>query len=217
MSTPHLPWEPNFTAPGVDPNLINQVAGVIQGATQAVVDEGAQIGGQLAGQDVQTAITNLGKTATSAEQAVTSVVASAPGGGAINAGVSSVIEAAAAMAIKEAQGQIIGRVQTAITDALGGLGAPPVATIPAGDLRKIDAWERAGRTFLMGLLVTILAGIVQVIGQAATAGQVDFFSKSGWIAVGTLAIGSVVTSVFSYILRYLKEPAGAAVNSSTKS
>jgi hypothetical protein len=105
-----------------------------------------------------------------------------------------------------------------LSKALGGTTSPPIASIPKSDLKKLDAWERAARTFLSGIVVTILGAIVQVIGSLATDGtSVDFFHKDGWVTVGSLAVAAVVTSVSTYVMRYIKEPAGAAIDSSTKS
>lgn len=102
--------------------------------------------------------------------------------------------------------------------ALGDTTSPPLASIPKADLKKLDAWERAARTLLSGVFVTILGAIVQVIGSLSTDGtHVDFFHQEGWKAVATLAVGAVITSVSTYLMRYLKEPAGAAIDSSTKS
>jgi hypothetical protein len=189
MSAPNVPWQTNFVPAVTDSDLVKSITDMVTGAV------------------------------TTAEQAVPTVVtgnAVPPEGAiAIPGGLTQVVEASIEGALKAAQVQIAERVQGALTQALSGLGVPQVATIPSGDLKKIDAWERAGRTFLTGLVVTVLAGIIQVIGQAASTGA-DFFSKDGWNAVITLAVGSIVSSVFAYVLRYIKEPAGAALDSSTK-
>lgn len=206
MSTPNLPWDINFAPPGVDPNLVKTITDAVTGAVseaEQVIPTVVAAGGSLANQ--------IGSASLPAELPVPPT-----GAVALPGGLGQVVENSIEGAVKAAQIQIAERVQGALTQALSGLGEPQVATIPSGDLKRIDAWERAGRTFLTGLVVTVLAGIIQVIGQAASTGA-DFFSKDGWNAVITLAVGSVVSSVFTYILRYVKEPAGAALNTSTKS
>jgi hypothetical protein len=104
---------------------------------------------------------------------------------------------------------IVSQIPGLLQAELAKLGAPGVPSIPTGpSLTKLDAWERAGRTLLMGLLITLLGAVVQVIGELATNGTtVDFFTKSGWVAVGTLFVGAVFTSLASYAYRFLKLPA----------
>lgn len=199
MTQARPPWG---DLPGVDNDLI---ASVTKQVTDAVGDLASQAGGlvEQVGSVVPTKIPTSGTTGSSNS-------GSAPVGG-IDVG--AIVGAAAQQAIQVAQKDIATRVQSKVEEALTGLGDPQLATIPAKDLKKVDAWERAGRTFATGLLITVLAGLVQVIGDAVTHGQVNFFSQAGWSVVGTLAVGSVFNSVFSYLLRYLREPAGAAIDS----
>lgn len=141
--------------------------------------------------------------------------------GAIEAAALATGKGALQVALPFVQDRIAHEAEKIIAQELGkalGNEEPPLATIPAGSLTKLDAWERALRTFAVGLFFTVLAGVVQVIGSLATDGtSVDFFHKDGWVAVGGLLTASVVNSFGTYVLRYLKEPAGAALDSSKKS
>lgn len=196
-----VPWDPGYKPPGIDTDLVKQIEGQIEGAVNTAVVAGTGILDDVVGSGASVGVSAPGSAV--------------PPTGAVAQDISAVIEAAAQGAIRQAQGQVVAKVQDAITGALSSLGEPQVATIPAKDLKKVDAWERAGRTFLVGLFVTVMAGLVQVIGQASTTG-VNFFTKDGWTAVGVLAVGSIVNSACSYILRYVREPAGATIDSGTK-
>lgn len=196
----------------MDPNLLKSVTDTVNSAVGSAVSQVEQVVPTVVAEGTGLA-TQVGSAAINA--AGNSVPPAGAVANVITGDLTKVIESSVEGAVKAAQSQVAGRIQAALAEALSGLGQPQVATIPSGDLKKVDAWERAGRTFLAGLGITILAGLVQVIGLASSSG-VDFFTKQGWYAVGTLAIGSIATSVATYFLRYLKEPAGAAVNSSTK-
>jgi hypothetical protein len=215
MSQPKLPWEPNWVPPGADQNLINEVTNLARGATGAITNVAEHVvpGAAPAINDVGTII-QAGEAAAGA--AVGSVAAGTPGGG-VNW--SGAVEAAAGAAVQVAipviQKRVASAAANALQDELDKLGGAPIPQIPVKDLKKVDAWERAGRTFLAGIAVTILGVIVQVIGQASATG-VDFFHKDGWVAVGTLFVAALITSISSYLLRIISEPAGAAVDSSAK-
>jgi uncharacterized protein (DUF2267 family) len=237
MTAPKLPWEAGFSVPGIDPNLISQVQNVIEGATSVATGVGAEIAGQVAGQAAAQAVKDIGGVATVAEQiggdVISAVVPGAststpPTGvpatndwieGIQNAAKDSA-EAAYQAVLPAIQDRIAHEAEKVLAKQLGdlvtGLGTAPVATIPKGDLKKLDAWERALRTFGQGLLVTLLAVIVQVIGQLTTT-HVDYFHREGWITVGTLFATSAATALVSYVMRYIKEPAGAAIDSSVSS
>lgn len=194
MSSPKLPWEQDWTPPAVDPNLLQQVSDL---ANNVIV----------AGEQVVSSV------ATATETALPAAVA--PIGGAFSGAIQQAADAALEVALPQIQKKVISAATNALTEEINKIGEPPVPTIASKDLKKVDAWERAGRTFAVGIFVTVLATIVQVIGQASTTG-VDFFHKDGWVAVGTLLVGSLITSLSSYVLRIINEPAGAAVDSSTK-
>lgn len=242
-----MPWMPNYRPPAIDNNLIGEVTGIIEGAvntgTQMVTDIGTgvatQVGGPAAGQavhdagqiavDVETAAENLGAAVIPGAAVLTPTTTThLPPVGAVTGPWSEVLGNAAKVSLKGAITAALPMVEDRLAHeaekilaqelqkALGS-GEPELAHVDKADLKKLDAWERALRTFFIGLGTTILGAIIAVIGNLATSGtHVDFFHKEGWFAVGTLAVGSVVTAVGSYIGRYLKEPAGAAIDSSTK-
>lgn len=199
MSTPSLPWEKGFTPTAPDPDLIKQVsntvAGPVAAATEAV----------------------LGSAYTTAENPPAAPTATnAPAGGGLGSVITQAAESSLNAALPAIQKRIGDAAAKAITDEINSLGGanPALPSIPIKDLTKLDAWERAARTFMVGIFVTLLGAVVQVIGQIAASGtSVDFFSKDGWTAVATLAVGAVVTSVSSYVLRFIREPVGAAVDS----
>lgn len=242
MSLPHLPWEPSYTPPPVDADLLQSITGAVEAtvsaATHEVTDLGSQIAGQVAGPAVAQAVQDVGAVAQATEAVAGGVVESVlPPAGASVPGVPGTIgapgswvdaieeaakvnaEAALKSALPALQDRIAHQAEKILAEELSkalGTGQPPLATIPSGDLKKLDAWERASRTFFAGLFATVLGAIVQVIGSLATDGtHVDFFHQEGWKAVGTLAVGAVITAVSTYLLRYLKEPAGAAIDSSS--
>jgi uncharacterized protein YbjQ (UPF0145 family) len=212
-------------ATDIGSGVATQIGGAAAG--QAVHDAG-----QIA-QDVETAAENLGAAVIPGVSAPT-VQVSTGGTGQVSDGStgqvggpwSEVLGNAAKNSIKGTINAVLPMVEDRIAHeaekilsqelakALGGTDAP-MATLPKSDLKKFDAWERAARTFFIGILVTALGAVVTVIGQLSTSGtHIDFFHKEGWMAVGTLAVGAVVTAVGSYIGRYLKEPDGARIDSS---
>lgn len=244
MSFPHVPWEPTYTPPPIDGDLLQTITGItehaVQDMTAAATNIGGQIAGQVAGPVVQQEVQGVEAVITAAEQAAGAVLTSATGpegagpihtvgpitpvgGGTIAEVIKASAQGALAAALPAIQDRIAHAAEQAIAKELaqlaGGMsvdGEAPVATIPKADLKKMDAWERAARTFLIGIFVTVLGALAQVIGSLSTTGHINFFSQDGWMAVGTLAVGAVVSGVSSYVLRYLKEPAGAAIDSSTK-
>lgn len=220
--------------------------GAVATGTQLATSLGSQVAGQVAGPAAAQAVQDVGAAAQAAEGVVEDVASavlptvvppsgastpgaqtssSTPGGSwvqAIETAAASTAEVALKSALPAVQDRVAHAAERILAQELGkalGSEEPPLATLPTGsDLKRVDAWERAARTFLSGLAVTILAAIVQVVGSLATDGtHVDFFHQDGWKAVGTLAVGAVVTAVSSYVMRYLKEPVGAAVDSSAKS
>jgi hypothetical protein len=200
MSSPKLPWEQGWTPPAVDPDLVKKVQEMAGAATPPVITFGGGGGGGA----------TVGSGAT---------VKVTPTGGSSDWG--AVVEKAAEASLQQAlpvlRQRVTQTVVKTITDELTGLGPAPIAHIDHRDLTKLDAWERAARTFGVGLVVTVLGALVQVIGMVTTDGtNIDWFHRDGWTAVGGLAVSAILGAVGSYIARYLKEPVGASLDSSDK-
>lgn len=93
--------------------------------------------------------------------------------------------------------------QEARKKVLESLKAPADPTLDPNDLKTAAARSRAIRTLVIGLLTAMGYGVVAALG---TAGNIDFFSKTGWISVGTLVAGAAVHSVISYVARLNIKP-----------
>lgn len=76
--------------------------------------------------------------------------------------------------------------------------ALPSVTYDGQSLTHQAASAHAWRTFLIGMSTTAISAILDAIGQQA---NVDFFSKQGLVATATLAVGTLVSTVTSYIAR----------------
>lgn len=221
MSTPQppevrpaalLPWEDGFVPPPIDTNLINVVTGAATGAIHLGTDIFSDIAGAVAGKQAHDAIQVVGDTveaaATVGGNVVSDVAALPPG-----ATPGEVL----ASAVKSAQVNIGNQIiKTAAEQLQNSIGNVPVPTITAKELVKVDAWERSWRTLLSGVLVTVLVAILNTIATVASSGTtINWFSKEGWMLVGSLAVGSVLTALSSYLIRLFgPEPMGAGVNTS---
>ena len=80
---------------------------------------------------------------------------------------------------------------------------PPDLTINGQSLIKADARSRAGRTLLIGMLTAAGTAFATAVGEMA---NIDFTSQVGWTAAATLAAGSVVQAVVSYLARLKVTP-----------
>lgn len=245
MSLPWNPdFKPPAVDEDLLKEITGAVEGAVNTATEVATTVGSGIAGAVAGQAAAQAVQDIGATATAVETGVEGVASavvptiapaptpsstattSTPAGGVIpgdwvaeiEKNAASQAEAALKAALPVVQGRIVAATASALERELNKtLGQPQVATLPSGtQLTKIDAWERAGRTFLMGLFTTLLGAIITVIGDSASSGTVNFFTTDGWKSVAVLGGGTIVTAAFSYLYRYIKEPAGAALDSSTK-
>lgn len=92
---------------------------------------------------------------------------------------------------------------TAQQDVLSKLVPPSDPELNLSDLTNAAARSRAIRALVIGLGLAVLYGVVAAVG---TAGNVDFFSKTGWISFGTLVVGAAVNSAISYVARLKIEP-----------
>lgn len=86
---------------------------------------------------------------------------------------------------------------------LESLQQPADPSINLSDLTTAAARSRAIRSLVIGLLLAVLYGVVTALGSL---GHVDFFTKTGWISVGTLVVGAAVHSAISYIARLKINP-----------
>jgi hypothetical protein len=74
---------------------------------------------------------------------------------------------------------------------------------PAPPAKSSDALNRAVRTFLQGLVVTIAGSLVTALVTVSSGVQ---WTRAYWVGVGIAAGTSVVTGVASYIARYIAPP-----------
>jgi len=105
---------------------------------------------------------------------------------------------------KALEERIAVKVQAEITDVLTkvqGGSEPAVPTLQ--DFTKADARSRAIRTLVIGLVLSVLWGIVNVLGNLAT---VDWTNRDALPQVVALVVGSVVSAVSGYFARILKTP-----------
>jgi hypothetical protein len=130
-------------------------------------------------------------------------------GAAIKASALEAAEKAALAALpdlqKKAEEMVTGAITGEVIKVTGGLSVPQPPAV--GDFIKADARSRAIRTFLVGLGMSVVLGLVTALGQSS---GLNWFSKEGWTAVATLAVSSVVGSVLAYVTRMIKEPAHTA-------
>jgi hypothetical protein len=78
----------------------------------------------------------------------------------------------------------------------------PRATVPALPASE-DAWNRAVRTFVQGLLVDVGAVVVAVLVTALGSPE---WTAEYWMGIGVLLLKTVVTAVASYAARKLAPP-----------
>jgi hypothetical protein len=109
------------------------------------------------------------------------------------------LEAAVSAAQKAATAAVEAKVIAALKNAVPE--APAAPTLEPQDVTNAAARGRALRSLLYGLGLTIFWALVTAIGDAVSGGQVDFFTKTGWISVATLAAGTIAHAVLSYVGR----------------
>lgn len=124
-----------------------------------------------------------------------SVSASAPAGGkySVQSDFEDLARAAVGVAVKEALNEI--KTTVPAQDS--------VTYIDPKDLLKASARSRALRTFLQGLGITVFWTLITAIGDFS---NVDWFSRQGWITVGTLAGATVIHAATSYVARVINPP-----------
>lgn len=109
------------------------------------------------------------------------------------------LEAAVAAAQKAATAEVEAKVIAALKNAIPV--APDAPTLEPQDVTSAAARGRALRTLFYGLGLTVFWALVTAVGDAVSGGQVDFFTKTGWISVATLAAGTIAHAVLSYVGR----------------
>ena len=104
----------------------------------------------------------------------------------------------AAPAIQE---QVSAYTQNYITGILSGKPVAPTistTTLTGQELTIASAKNRSWRTFLQGMGLDMLFAVVALIG---TLGNINFFSKAGWITLGILVIKTIIQTAVSYVAR----------------
>lgn len=127
--------------------------------------------------------------------------------------VPSVIETSVADALRNAwptiqpqlQADAMAYVQSYIQQVLAGNPTPqiPNITYNGQSLTQSAAKGHAWRTFLLGMGASAISAVLAAIGSQT---NLDFFSKSGWIATGSIAVATLVQTVASYIARLQVTP-----------
>lgn len=201
-------------------NLGTSVAGSIAGpaAATAIQDAGQVITGveQAAGQVVSTATGGAIAPPTPAPTALPgpapTVTNSPYGGDLVTAIEKAALDAAKSTSAavlpgieKAIEARVAAKVQAEAADLIkslqGGAAEPPVPNL--SDFTKADARSRAIRTLLIGLVLSGLWGLTNILGNLAT---VDWTNKDALPQVLSMAVTAVVGSVVAYIGRVLKEP-----------
>ena len=215
MTAPKLPWDTGYTPPPADKNLIEEITGM---ATDAIT-AATKVGGSVIPTVLPGSLPPV-PAPTAAPPPVPPTPGAppvTPAGGIAAAGswVTSIENAArvqAEQALPNALPALEAKLAAASKNALAGelekleasLGVDPQnPAVNLGDLTKASARSRALRTLLIGLGLSILWGIVNVLGNLS---GVDWFHQAGWNSVITLAAGSVASSVVSYIARVVAPP-----------
>lgn len=119
------------------------------------------------------------------------------------------LERAAAEAAQEAlkkaaptiQEQVSAYTQNYITGILTGKPVSPTiigTTLSGTELAIASARNRSWRTFLQGMGLDVVFALVAIVG---TLGNINFFSKAGWVTLGILVVKTIIQTVVSYVAR----------------
>lgn len=185
------PWSPNFT------NDINSVIGEVTAVVDSVVPGAIPVAPPVAQPIDPNVITTPPKI---------SVV---PPGTSVTGGFEQAAEAGAKAAwttlAPQIQRDIANYAEAYVQRLLAGNPTPgvPNVTYNGQSLTQAAAKGHALRTFLIGMSTTALSAVTSAI---ASQGNVDFFSKEGWTATATLAVGTLVSTVISYVGRLQVTP-----------
>lgn len=99
------------------------------------------------------------------------------------------------------QEQVSAYTQSYITGVLTGKPVNPIivgTTLSGQELTIASAKNRSWRTFVQGMGLDVVFALVALIG---TLGNVNFFSKAGWVTLGILATKTIIQTVVSYVAR----------------
>lgn len=123
------------------------------------------------------------------------------------------LEAAAKQALEQAwptivpaiQADAMAYAQAYLQQVLSGNVSPmvPNITYNGQSLTHTAAKGHAWRTFLLGMGASALTAVVSAIGSQT---NLDFFSRDGWIATGSIAVATLVQTVVSYVARLQVTP-----------
>lgn len=216
-----LPWEPGFVPAAANNDLIGAITGAITQAEQQAIQIGSEITGNAAATVTQAAADAAKAAAAGAEQVVEGAVnapaPSAPVNTPIGGDLLSQVEKAALDAAKTAGSAVLPGIEKAIEARVaakvqaeaaeiiknlqGGASLPDAPSID--DFTKADARSRAFRTLGIGLVLSALWGIVNILGNIAT---VDWADKNALPQVVAMASTSIISSVLAYVGRIVNEP-----------
>ncbi|WP_395705003.1 hypothetical protein [Rhodococcus ruber] len=85
---------------------------------------------------------------------------------------------------------------------------PAVTPTGPAPAPKDDAKDRARRTLLQGLVVTVLVGITGALGTALADPGFDVFALESWGTAVTAAATAALMSVVAYVQRLVMPPKG---------
>lgn len=229
-----VPAGPDQDLIGTITGALNQAENAVvgtAGAAENVLGQATQIGSTVATDAATVAATaaaDAAKAAVGAAQAagevVTGVAATSPPtspAAATTSGAGDLLSVAISAAQNVGRGAVVSilpdiekaletrvaaKVQTELTMVLksleGGENAPAIPTLD--DFTKADARSRAIRTLLLGVVLSGLWGLVNVLGNIAT---VDWTNRNALPQVISIAVTGVAGAVVAYVGRLFKEPA----------
>lgn len=86
---------------------------------------------------------------------------------------------------------------------------PGELVLDSGVDARADAKDRAWRTLVQGLFVTVILAVVTAFGTAVAAPDFDLLTWDSWKAAATAAGAAVMISITAYIQRLISPPKSA--------
>jgi len=83
---------------------------------------------------------------------------------------------------------------------------PGELVLDSGVDARADAKDRAWRTLVQGLVVTVILAVVTAFGTAVAAPDFDLLTWDSWKAAATAAGAAVMISITAYIQRLISPP-----------
>jgi len=83
---------------------------------------------------------------------------------------------------------------------------PGELVLDGGVDARADAKDRAWRTLVQGLFVTVILAVVTAFGTAVAAPDFDLLTWDSWKAAATAAGAAVMISITAYIQRLISPP-----------